>query len=1673
MRIHGFFQSLAVGAALIGAPTAFAGPNEPASSPLFVSESAPALNMLVMGRDHKLYYEAYNDAADLDNPADGVIDVGFKPSIDYYGYFNSSACYTYQNNRFEPTAAAGLGHTCTGAWSGNFLNYLATSRMDALRKVLYGGYRVTDSTTETVLRAAFIPQDAHSWGKEHSTNIFYSIEDYTPLSEPAEGYRHLFAVTTLADNGIPQLRVLTNTTFRIWNWVSIERPVAGNDCFDSSNNRVSCTSGGATSSGWEIVPAARFSNLTYTTWADSGGSPNNSGEMDGRFSGHTSTLPSTDMCTNGPVSVTSIDSGSDINVPIKSPTPSGCSQDQYHTLITGTFRVAQSGTYEFAIAGDDAIDIKIGSTIVASHYGAHGADTSDDGLNSHQGSILLNAGTDYTIQVRQKEDFGGSNWFLYWKPLGSGGASVMTDYALDILACPASSAALREDICVAYPGNGTALYKPTGLLHDFGATNQMYFGLLTGSYGNNLYGGVLRSNIESFTREVNATTGQFTAVDGIVSTINKLRVTGFDYGSHAYDSCGWITDGPITGSGYAAGRCAMWGNPIGEMMYETLRYFGGATAGRTEYTNNTANDGLAPLQLAAPTWKPPYATIASGGAGYRQCSLPVMTVISDINPSYDYKLPRSAWTSEISSSGDPVTMTSLDVSSETDAIGAAEGLEGKTVFIGESNGTANSAPTPKLINKFSTLRGLAPEEPSKQGTYYSAGVARYGANNAIGGGNSVLTYAVALASPLPKIVFPIGGNKVTVVPFAKSVGGGGVSGTGNFQPTDQIVDYYVTKIANTGPTDTDLTVNGGWPYAEFSINYEDVEQGADHDMDAIARYSLSVTPLGLLQVQLTSEYAAGGIDQYMGYVISGTTQDGVYLEIKDLDGADVAYRLNTPPGRLPGYCDTSPMPSDCTGLPFATSRTFMPSATAGASLLNDPLWYAAKYGKPNRDPSSVTGTPDNYFLVTNALTLKASLTNAFNGIRQYAESVTSPAVVPILNADAQDAGRSIYRTSYKVATWSGDIIKETTTTTTSGWTASAAMPSAASRVIKMASTNSSNPSGLVNFTWDNVRALGTDGVYGGVNLQQALAVDPDNASVLPPLNADGTLADADDITAGQKRLDFIKGTDTSYRPRDSLLGDIINSSPVVVEGAQYLAYLADKIDGTTGTYAAFINAQKTRAGRIYVGANDGMLHGFDTTTGAETFAFVPSAVIRNLSILTSKDYNQTGGRHFFYVDGTPVVRDVYINNEWRTVLVGTLRAGGKSLFALDVTDPAAIKLLWEFSEGDDLTDAEKGSTPSDMGYSFPKPTLARLHSGQWAVVTGNGYDSASGRAALMLIDIATGELIRKLPVATTGNNAINNGLSSVRVADNNSDGFADYVYAGDLQGNLWRFDLINTARTNPLTPAPTADSASTFKVSFGGVPLYVALDQSSPSKRQPITAPPSLVRHPSTVGYIVMFGTGRYFTQSDKNSTELQTLYGIWDRQTRGEAAATTPTLDRDDLQQQQFVLQTTQTFSGDELKLRVLSNDPVEWYDGTSGSYGWYLDLAVLANGDLVPEGERVVDEMARLGQVLLLGTRTPDADSCKAGLKGFTYGIDPFTGGRTRFNVFDLDKNGVINVEDSIKVGANGNIQMTPSGIETPPGGFTTSGGRMYFTDGTSRDLDVGPGSTYRQSWQVVPNN
>ncbi|NLY14757.1 MAG: hypothetical protein GXZ05_00035 [Gammaproteobacteria bacterium] len=485
---------------------------------------------------------------------------------------------------------------------------------------------------------------------------------------------------------------------------------------------------------------------------------------------------------------------------------------------------------------------------------------------------------------------------------------------------------------------------------------------------------------------------------------------------------------------------------------------------------------------------------------------------------------------------------------------------------------------------------------------------------------------------------------------------------------------------------------------------------------------------------------------------------------------------------------------------------------------------------------------------------------------------------------------------------------------------------------------------------------------------------------------------------------------------------------------------------------------------VYVGGNAGMLHAFNAETGVEEFAFVPTAVFPYLNKLTGKGYT-----HQYYVDGTPTVADIYDkeNGKWRTILVGTLRAGGKGLFALDITDPEKISLLWEFHE----YSAEAVDLAIKPGYSFPKPTVARLHNGRWAVVTGNGYKGEgtnNGGAALYIIDAITGKLTKSLEV--TGETG-ENGLSTPRLVDFDGDGVADYAYAGDLQGNLWRFDLLGGSATGPDTNPPSngsygtkSDGISKFQVSYNGSPMFKA--RSENGQIQPITSAPSVIRHPTRLGYLVVFGTGRYVEIGDKepNTSHAQSLYGIWDMQTKGQptGAMTAPPINRSNMTQQSFVSETSGTgaTTGTARQARTVSNNPVEWYTDFNATKpikqrGWYLDF----NGGGL-QGEIMVEDMRTLGNTLFLQTLIPNDDPCANGAGNWLYAINPSTGGRTLHHAFDTR-------------GAN---DLILSGIQFGTEGGVSIGqdeeGYKAFAPGDLEPISPDPSSLGRQSWRMIQN-
>lgn len=1604
-----------------------------AQAPLFTRSAIPPLNMLVMGKDHKIYFSAYNDTSDLDG--DGIIDVGYrgwvlktgtvnegesKYKIDYYGYFNSYACYDWDGSKFVPKTAT-TDKTCNGStWSGDFLNYLTTSRLDALRKVLYGGYRRVDDPQQTVLEGSFFPQDGHSWGKEYQSEARdgYNIAKYAPLRAPSTGNYHLFAVTTLQDYANsnyagPYLRVLQNTQTRVFNWLSIEAPVAGNKCFSSSNQRVDCVGTGVT----DPYPghpqnAADFAALetNYAAYAFGSGTI------------------STINCVSSAGGVCN---------------PYGSRQANYFlAIMVGSFRtpiLGGGGSYQFSVDGDDAVDVQIfdGNSLKTSvgWYGGHGycGGTTSCFTQHATPEVSLNGNSTYTIKFRMEEGTGDEAYILRYRrkdvfgnwgdwqvvPTSLGGLTAgwvgdvalstynltpsrnpvtRQDYHVRVEVCPATEA-LRDSTCKQYP-NGS--YKPTGILHDYGEGDRMYFGLITGSQPNNIEGGVLRRNVTSFSSEIDSQTGQFlTGVDGIARTISKLRMIGGAYGGGVTDNTNSDTsfnwgngNGNCGGSAnpISNGNCRMWGNPIAEMLYESMRYFAGAAAPTPRFVANTSNNGAAEeraMGLSTEAWRDPY-----GANGFPFCAKPFQTIISDINPSYDGDLPGSAFSGASTSKGvTPSNISGFSASGEGDTIWSQEYGGPRTVFIGDVNGTTDGAPTPKTASSFGNIRGLSPEEPTKNGTYYAAGVARFAHLNDLNGASGaqkLSTYSIALASPLPKFQF---GN-ITILPFGKTVSG--TFGDGERKPTNTIVALYIDQLVNMTSVE-DKNTNGGRPYASFRISYEDVEQGNDFDMDAIVRYVVTQNADGTVTVALTSEYAAGSANQNLGYIISGTTKDGVYLEVRDSDSAagTSVYPLNTPAGVDAGGCAAPGAISNApcsNGLGLNATRTFTPSTASPAIRLQDPLWYAAKYGgfdDSNNDGVPQTaewdangdGVPDNYFLVTNPLNLRKQLGNAFDKIQSSSGSSGSVAVAGAQVTASSFAVFPSYSSANNGTDWTGDVaayrIDSNGLRGSLLWNAAVQLPTttagaAARRVLT--STTPVGPGTVRGNVVKDFTAANLGSSRAQVLAQLGYANESDfNNDFGANLSADSLVS----FLRGDRTLQGGVKNSTPYRARSSVMGDIINSNPVIATKlANYGWSAASGLGALATSYTAYVDGKSSRREITFVGANDGMLHAF-SDTGAEISAYIPNALLgrdrsTGLGYLARPDY-----AHRYYMDGKITLADMPINNAWQTVLAAGIGAGQKGAFGLNVTrltasapaPLAANDVLWEVNDRTDGGDR-------DIGNVLGQPVVVPLQNKQWVALFGNGYNSVNGDPVLYVVDMATGEVLNRIKptgwrnlltdwiAKFTGNVASPmNGLGNIVVADSNSDGLVDMAYGGDLQGNVWKFDL---------------SGATKASWSVGATPLFTAQDPDG--NRQPITGGFELSVGPNG-GYMVYFGTGRYFANGDSSTTDLQSVYGIWDK------------LDG-----------TTVSGRGNLAQQSILSNDnttpPTRSVSTNGVNYlsqrGWYMDLALKdRGGNYIKTGERMIGNPRIQSGRIYFPTYIPGVSAdCVPGGVNWLYGLNPLSG-------------------------------------------------------------------------------
>lgn len=521
---------------------------------------------------------------------------------------------------------------------------------------------------------------------------------------------------------------------------------------------------------------------------------------------------------------------------------------------------------------------------------------------------------------------------------------------------------------------------------------------------------------------------------------------------------------------------------------------------------------------------------------------------------------------------------------------------------------------------------------------------------------------------------------------------------------------------------------------------------------------------------------------------------------------------------------------------------------------------------------------------------------------------------------------------------------------------------------------------LVSDTTDSrniyINVAGSLGSFNAVNLAAAgKAGNYTNAFLANNLSQWSTLTPSQRLLVNETSLiNFLRGnngyedresnidinSDTRlYRFRESVLGDLVNSTPVYV-GSPKASY-ADPGYGPVTATGSFKAAQATRQGTVYIGANDGMLHAINATNGVERWAFVPTMVLDNMWKLADKNYGN-GVNHAYYLDGDIVVNDICISNctapdsaVWRTILVAGLNGGGEGYFALDITNPNSPTLLWEFDNTDD----------ADIGYSYGNPIITKKMDGTWVVVFTTGYNNVNGnnpgKGALYVLNALTGATISKYDTGV-GDATTPSGLAKINayVADAEVNNLAKFVYAGDLLGNVWRFDI-------------NASSSS-------GNPFRVAILKDPSGVTQPITVRPELAEINGKP--LLYVGTGRYLGTSDLTDTQQQSIYAISDN------LSSTATLDnpRTSAQMVKQVL----VNNADTATRKV--QEPVNQVNFAT-TRGWYIDFP--------DTGERQNVPAQLVFGTLLLPTTVPSNTVCSPGGYGWLNFLDYKTGASVAGNV------------------------------------------------------------------------
>ena len=720
-----------------------------------------------------------------------------------------------------------------------------------------------------------------------------------------------------------------------------------------------------------------------------------------------------------------------------------------------------------------------------------------------------------------------------------------------------------------------------------------------------------------------------------------------------------------------------------------------------------------------------------------------------------------------------------------------------------------------------------------------------------------------------------------------------------------------------------------------------------------------------------------------------------------------------------------------------------------------------------------------------------------------AESTSTSGAVNVYEDPTLKKGTQLFLAYYYPSDWAGSLTAQTVLYDPSSnilsvskninWDARCVLTGVTTKTGKcatgVASMAAEAPTSRVMLTWD-----GTQGVpfeWGSLSSDEQKA-----------LTAGG------DATPGLNRVNYLRGDRTNeidstgncpqhttsssvpcFRARDSVLGDIVNSSPVTAgpPGQPYTlvdawkdwvyptATMPENADDAE-KYSDYMTSQQGRENVVYVGANDGFVHGFraakqnangdlDTSDpampndGSEVLAYMPAVVLNSIhpvdsngNVIAMSDFSNTQYSHAYYVDASPTTGDVFYGSKWHTWVVGGLGAGGAAFYALDVTTPTDSSSSTQFVETNaknivigewttTLQCANKDAAPNcgqNMGQTYGSPQIRRFHNGQWGAIFGNGLKSANGASGIyiMLINSSGTPSFYYLTTGLKPSAGVANGITNPSSADYDQDHTIDYIYAGDLLGNVWKFDVTSQDPTqwgvttsSPLfsagaaQPITTHITVSTVKV-VTGTKNAVGLYLDNGAER-----------------VVLAFGTGQQVPQTATSAasyaTGQQYLYGIWDWD---QGSASTGGWNKITALQPTVGLTTSTTITQSNLQVQTLtrtgsngtlSKNAVCWNgdsncgaSGTQNKMGWYIALPGSA--------EQVIFDpfVSDVDGSLLVNTYVPSSSdllSCTSKAStGFSIGLAAQTGAGLAIPMFSVGGQSY----DSVELDAMGAPMVLQSG-------------------------------------------